>query len=79
MQEPLIQKILALTKCTFARRPSSKLGRRKRIIGADKLPAQMSEISALMNQVRYNICNMNCFYIINYYNLIKMFTTDNEN
>ena len=55
MQEPLIQKILALTKLTFARRPSPKRGCRQRILEADKFSKHLSEISALMKQVNHDI------------------------
>lgn len=55
MQEALIQKILALTKCTFARRPSSKGGCRKRILEGDKFSKKLSEIATLMKQVNYDI------------------------
>ena len=68
MQEPLIQKIVVLSKCTFARRPSIKRGCRQRILEADKLSKHLSEIAALMGQVNYNI-----HYHIDWYTIIAYF------
>ena len=57
MQEPLIQKILNLTKYTFARVPTSKHGCRQRVLGTEQFSTHLSEIEVLMKQVRYlNVC-----------------------
>ncbi len=53
MQEPLIQKILNLTKYTFARQPTTKPGCRERIHGTDIFSEQVSKLEALVKQVRY--------------------------
>ena len=58
MQEPLIQKILKLTKYTFARDLNAKHGVRQQILGPEKFSNHLAEISSLMKQV----CNISLFW-----------------
>ena len=58
MQEPLIQKILKLTKYTFARDLNAKHGVRQQILGLEKFSNHLAEISSLMKQV----CNISLFW-----------------
>ena len=51
MQEPLIQKILNLTKSTFSRQPSSKPGCRQRILDSDAFTSHAAELANLIKQV----------------------------
>ena len=58
MQEPLIQKILKLTKYTFARDLNVKHGVRQQILGPENFSNHLAEISSLMKQV----CNISLFW-----------------
>ena len=58
MQEPLIQKILKLTKYTFARDLNAKHGVRQQILGPENFSNHLAEISSLMKQV----CNISLFW-----------------
>ena len=52
MEKPLIQKILNLTKYTFARQPGVKRGCRKRILDTEAFARYISELTSLTSQVR---------------------------
>ena len=58
MQEPLIQKILKLTKYTFARDLNVRHGVRQQILGPENFSNHLAEISSLMKQV----CNISLFW-----------------